>query len=253
METFASPLRTMSREQTMITSNVLVRVRRFRYGNETGSSFLLEQDGKEYLVTARHLVKNIRSSDTAVIFHEDRWKQLDVNLVGLGDGDIDVAVLAPSIRQLPASYELPVQGDPKSVISLGQDVYFLGFPYGLRTDAPQLTGGFPLPLIKKGVISSMSDKGRYYLIDGHNNPGFSGGPVVYSVPDKRVGLKYFVAGVVSGFHYEWDSVYLNNQEVPKALKYNTGILIAYYIEQVTELIKSNPIGVEIAPAVSPSP
>ena len=144
----------------MITSNVLVRVRRFRYGNETGSSFLLERDGKEYLVTARHLVKNIRSSDTVAIFHEDRWKQLDVNLVGLGDGDIDVAVLAPSIRQLPASYELPVQGDPKSVISLGQDVYFLGFPYGLQTETP-LTGGFPVALIKKGVISSMSDRRRH--------------------------------------------------------------------------------------------
>ena len=62
----------------------------------------------------------------------------------------------------------------------GQDVYFLGFPYGLHGDMSALSNDLPFPFVKKGIISLFHNDGvnRIYL-DGHNNPGFSGGPVVF--------------------------------------------------------------------------
>ncbi len=43
------------------------------------------------------------------------------------------------------------------------------------------------------------------LIDGHNLPGLSGGPVVYAVHGGPPNMLK-VAGVISGYRFEWDSV-----------------------------------------------
>ena len=47
---------------------------------------------KQYLVTASHVLGNVDLKSIGV-FHEDRWKQMPVNIVGIGDGDWDIAVL----------------------------------------------------------------------------------------------------------------------------------------------------------------
>ena len=60
----------------------------------------------------------------------------------------------------------------------GQDAYFLGFPFGIGFDL----GGGSLPFVKKAIVSGLykSINGvSLVLLDGINNPGFSGGPVVF--------------------------------------------------------------------------
>lgn len=66
-------------------------------------------------------------------------------------------------------------------IFYGQDIYFLGFPYGLQSDVGELNSNLPMPLVKKGIVSSFlfENPRKVLLLDGHNNPGFSGGPVIY--------------------------------------------------------------------------
>ncbi|MEK6977238.1 MAG: hypothetical protein AABX40_02405, partial [Candidatus Hydrothermarchaeota archaeon] len=132
-------------------------------------------------------------------------------------------------------------------MALGQDVYFLGYPYGLSTDVgPELNADFPLPLVKKAIVSSVvfrDNRLEYLLLDGHNNPGFSGGPVYYTPPGKP--QEHRVAGVISGYRYEWEPVYLKQKESSLTYKYNTGIIIAVGIRIVLDIIDTNPTGYEL--------
>ena len=116
----------------MITTNVLSRTFFIKFGNSTGTPFTIDVDKKQYLVTARHVCAGIHDGDTIGVFHDGQWKNMPVNIVGLGAEnriDTDVAVLAPH-KQISPSFSLP----PTSAgAALSQDVYFLGFPYGLHT------------------------------------------------------------------------------------------------------------------------
>jgi hypothetical protein len=37
----------------------------------------------------------------------------------------------------------------------GQDVFFLGFPYGWSAEVKDLNRGFPLPFVKKAIVSNI--------------------------------------------------------------------------------------------------
>jgi len=43
---------------------------------------------------------------------------------------------------------------------LGQDVYFLGFPFGITDNVQTLSHYYPLPLIKKGILSASFSMGK---------------------------------------------------------------------------------------------
>ena len=71
----------------MITTNVLSRVFHIAWRDSTGTAFAIDHASKQYLVTARHVVKGIDSGDSIRVFHEEQWKNLTVDVVGIGDGD----------------------------------------------------------------------------------------------------------------------------------------------------------------------
>jgi hypothetical protein len=81
----------------MITFNVLDRIFFIR-GAEYGTAFTLDRDGRQYLVTARHLLGTDAGRSAIEVFHDDQWKSLPVRVVGFGVGEVDVAVLAPAVR-----------------------------------------------------------------------------------------------------------------------------------------------------------
>ena len=136
-------------------------------------------------------------------------------------------------------------------IVLGQDVYFLGFPYSISSDIGDLNRNFPVSLIKKAILSAFgsnpSDTQVLYL-DGHNNPGFSGGPVVFCNPYSIASLSnpYKVAAVISGMKYVEEPVYDSDKRTHLVYRYNTGIIVAYRIQYALDLIQANPIGLEIS-------
>lgn len=69
----------------------------------------------------------------------------------------------------------------------------MSFPYGLSTDSGEINNKYPFPFVKKCIISSINKQTIY--LDGHNNRGFSGGPVVVIETNKTMKI----IGVVSGF------------------------------------------------------
>jgi hypothetical protein len=232
----------------MITSNALQRTLHIKHGESSATGFAIDYDGRQYLITAKHVVEggfDVARPATIEIFHDNRWKALSVALVGEAKGPIDIAVFAPKI-QLAPTHPLP----PTTANAfLGQDTYFLGFPFGLQANIGALNRDLPLPLVKRAVLSAFltePDGTQIWLLDGFNNPGFSGGPVLYA-PDARRPSSLNVGAVISAYRYAEASVLEGGAETPLKYRYNTGIIIAHCIEHAIEVIEQNPIGFELPP------
>jgi hypothetical protein len=226
----------------MVPSNVFNRVFHLRIGESYATGFVIDADGKSYLVTAKHFAKDISSSSEILVHHDEQWKTLNVRLVAHAPGEIDITVLAPPSRM--ALPELVLPADMGGLV-YSQDVYFLGYPYGWFGRLGELNRNYPMPFIKKAIVSCVEQEEsgikRVYL-DGHNNPGFSGGPVVFQ--QNGVG-SFKIASVISGYHYENAPIFYEGSELPITYQYNTGIIISYNIKHACELARSNPIGPEV--------
>lgn len=66
----------------MITANVYHRTFRIKYGARCGTCFTIDVEGRQYLVTARHIVEGISDSDTVEVFYQNSWQAMAVKLVG---------------------------------------------------------------------------------------------------------------------------------------------------------------------------
>ena len=225
----------------MITTNVIHRTFHIQVGDSTGTCFTIDNNNKQYLVTARHVVKDLNGTCGIRIFHENQWKEIQVTVVGHCEGEIDISVLTAPLQLSPT---FPLEATSAGMV-YGQDVYFLGFPYGMTGEIGSLNRDFPLPFVKKAIVSCMysTDDGvQMSFLDGHNNPGFSGGPVVFKEQNRN---DYKIASVISGFRYTEEPVYQGDNPVPLAYRYNTGIIISYGIKHAIDVIESNPIGYEL--------
>jgi hypothetical protein len=109
--------------------------------------------------------------------------------------------------------------------------------------------GVAAPLIKHAYLSANVSCSALYpdetkddlliLLDGLNNPGFSGGPVV--APDMFSPFTNFRAqkliGVISGYRNDNIPLNVNGQRINNAsVAANSGIIIAIPFPRVTELI-----------------
>ena len=78
-----------------------------------------------------------------------------------------------------------------------------------------------------------------FYIDGFNDPGFSGGPVIYW---EFTTHKYKVLSVVKGYKPDTAKMMINGQQVDTNLLVNSGILVSFSICHVIDAIeKSLPI------------
>jgi hypothetical protein len=223
----------------MVTNNVISRVFHLKYGDGTGTCFAIDYDNKQYLVTAKHVISDLEDNDQVEIYFNSNWVKVNVRLVGHHE-HADISVFCIDTLLAKAKMEPISHG-----IIYGQDTYFLGFPYRLQDEnSSQINRNFPIPLVKKATLSfiTQDEFGSYLILDGINNPGFSGGPVVFTEPNKN---EYKVAAVISGYKSATEPTYHQDQQTPITVKANTGLIIAYNISQAIELIEKNPIGKEI--------
>ncbi|NUO79834.1 trypsin-like peptidase domain-containing protein [candidate division KSB1 bacterium] len=218
----------------MITANFIHRTFRIKCGNSIGTGFTVDVDGKQYLVTAKHVIKDFGTTAGLEVFGNAVWSPVPAKLVGHCDENVDISILAPTKPISPPN--LPVTASSEGLV-YGQDLYFLGFPYGVLSRVIFNGAGYPLPLVKRAILSSFA--GNVYLLDGHNNPGFSGGPVLFG---QRGKLPNCVAAVISGYRSSPKPVFQDEEKTPLVFHENTGIIISYKIELALELIRANPIG-----------
>jgi len=94
----------------------------------------------------------------------------------------------------------------------------------------------PIPFVKKACLSSIVFSIGLLLLDGNNNPGFSGGPVCFKFPENDT---FKIAGVISGYRYNKTTVFDNtDKETGMYVKENTGIVYAYDIKYALEIAQN---------------
>ena len=233
----------------MITTNVSSRTFFVKFGSSTGTAFTVEHDSKQYLVTARHVIEGIKSGDAIDVFHDRQWKRLVVQVVGIGEEESDIAVLAAPLQVSPT---WPLEASAGGMM-LGQQVYFLGFPFGWDGGGEHITNGYPMPFVKSGVLSAIiaGNPNKIYL-DAHVNEGFSGGPIVFmpgGQPQGK-GVDFKLAGVVVNFPTPVirpvvnsdGEQFLDQNNNPIGIRENPGFVVAINVRHAIELIDQNPIG-----------
>ncbi len=219
----------------MVPTAVLHRVFRIQFGENEGTAFTIDVDGREYLVTARHVVQGIEDAGMLGMFSNRAWSDIPASLVGHGLGELDVSVLTLPEPLTPS--HLPCEATFGGMI-WGQDAYFLGFPFGLFGQWT-LGGGYPMPLIRRATISAIDlvvedSRLATFLLDGMGDTGFSGGPLVFQDSETR---KFKIAGVVVGKEQFVEADRHGVTHVQEA-----GLMRAYGINHAVELARANPIG-----------
>ena len=229
----------------MITNNVINRTFRLKRGEAIGTCFTIDVAARQYIVTARHVVADLLAGGDAVVevLHDGDWKPLLVHVAWLAEPPVDVAILAPQQQLSHANLTL----EPTFAgIVLGQQVYFLGFTE-LEMQALPDGVGFPMPLVRQGILAGImrQDETTVLVIDGHNIPGFSGGPVVFQPQGSR---EFRVAGVVSAYRPQPKPVLLAGKATELYIAENSGLVIAYSFQAGIDQITANPTGAEIGAA-----
>ncbi len=200
--------------------------------NSFGTAFTIEIEKRQYIITAGHVVQGIKRRDEVRLKTSTNWVVVPVTVIDT-PANADIAVLAPPQQITTAFPVIPSLGGA----IMAQDVYFLGFPYGLATPMRD----FNIAFIKKGIFSSIvADANGIQLIylDGHNNPGFSGGPIAF----KNSGSgEWQIGGVITGYRWATNGV-ISRTDTNAFVKENTGIVVGVSIDIAVKAIKANPIG-----------
>ncbi|WP_171903289.1 serine protease [Mesorhizobium sp. SEMIA 3007] len=199
------------------------------YGQGTGTAFTIDFNGNEYLVTAAHVIPKIKNGDPIYIRRGSEWVEHPVLWVSKAEGDLDVAVLQIGAKLTPK--DLPALASKADMI-YGQEVYFLGFPFGWVGHF-HTHDGYPLPFVKRAT-ASLFDPLLLYL-DGHNNPGFSGGPVVFRPPNQN---DFRIASIISGYRTATEKIKIGEVVTEFSTNVNTGIIHSYNIEIALELLEA---------------
>ena len=193
----------------MVPTQVLYRVLPLRWtvgGDEFfGTAFSLTHGDEQYLVTAAHVVKEYPHGILTIGRDKSapKGRVIDPVLRGISQ-EADIAIFdAPSFmhkKGIPLNVSL-------ANIMLGQEVFWLGYPFGLDGGLTLPDADGPIGLVGSGTLSSMAMPSNQpvptdaatvgFIVDGLNNEGYSGAPVVFH-PDGDMSKGTQVIGVVSG-------------------------------------------------------
>jgi hypothetical protein len=250
----------MTLAQSSPTANVLTRITIVRSNYGSGTAFSIDVDQREYWITAKHILTGAKhppygtiTAKSAVLrlldpgAESERWLPVNFSVLDVGK-DIDIVVLAPPtpllvnpMRSVKATLDGAV---------LGGDCEFLGYPSAIGSAwVARLEEGksYWMPYVKHCFVSSLPlpTGTKAIILDGVNNPGFSGGPVIF-----RTGADQQIIAVVSGIVTEPAEVIPSAANRPAKstqphktkVDTNSGFIVAYSIDTAIEAIHKEPIG-----------
>lgn len=224
----------------MVQAEILCRVIRILYEGSCGTAFTMEDHGEQFIVTAKHMFKKnaFPTFTTIHLLIGDKYQPFEVDIRYPEELKADIAVLKLKKSQILT----PIYENVNSCAGVvyGQDVYFVGFPYEYDSILGVFPGGsMPIPFVKKACLSAiLKDGAGTILLDGQNNPGFSGSPVCF----KAVGTTekcMRILGVVSGYQFDKQQVFCKNgNETNCYVKENTGIVVVTDIKYAVQITKN---------------
>lgn len=161
----------------------------------TGTCFLANDDNGFFFVTAAHIVEGTLKGDTIYLAHKDGWISQCIREIRKSPSGYDIAAFTTEMKVVGV---IPKFLDPPGLMP-GQPMAFLGFPHGLQTNYPN-ANGYLSPLVRTAYFSGVVEINglRMLILDGFNNPGYSGAPV-YTTNDQGDAQLF---AVISGFKFE---------------------------------------------------
>lgn len=224
-----------------VTSNVFERVKRFRHGSLYGTAFTIEVEDHQYIITAKHNLTKLTDTVHFDLFLNGKWKSISAKAIYPSNTVVDIVALDAGTDVTP---DFQLESTTKH-LQIGQQVYFLGYPWGLATRGGLAHESAEIAFVKSGVLSAVDARQKDAIVlyvDGHNNPGFSGGPIVF----REGGSGDFrVAGVIQGYRHDKTPVVkradLNNRDAPAHddlyVRANTGIVVGFGIKHIVDAIE----------------
>ena len=240
-----------------------------------GTIFSIDVDEREYWITAKHIITGAKhppygtvEAKTVVlqilpqIDASKDWIPVTFTVIDPGR-DVDIVALVPEQSLLG---KIPIQSAKvaSAEVTFGGECEFVGFPFGSAWTAKFEKGEMlRMPFIKHCTISGqITSPQRIWVLDGINNVGFSGGPVVF-----QTGPAQQIVAVISGFMTEPIEVKPLSEITPpqrgatnnpsdeahpkEAALANTGFFFAYDMTCAIDAIKKNPIGPKRASSQNP--
>jgi hypothetical protein len=259
----------ISGQSAIPTTDILSRVFMIQTQFGRGTIFTIDVDDREYWITAKHMFTGAEHPPYGAITTQSvTFKMLDAGAPGEKwidenftvieiEKDVDIVVLAPPM--------LIMQRPPRGVLAdaagtvLGGDCEFLGFPYGGGWHTTIEGKPLWLPFVKHCTVSAMlgldnaenkvNEDKKLWILDGINNVGFSGGPVIF-----RTGTEQKIMAVISGYVLEPSEVVNSGSKLsappiaeqlatPKGkVNVNSGFMVAFDISYAVQAARKNPIG-----------
>lgn len=221
--------------QDAVPGEMLMRTMLINNGRKYGTAFKVDYQGRIYLVTARHMVEGMPTNKANFqVWKENRWQDLPtVRTLFPKSSDVDIAVLE-TYEKITQPYQITAD-DTGGGVTFGQQVWFLGYPFQLMT---RTQTGESFPFMKRGTLSAIDARDPSAIlifIDGFNNEGFSGGPVIYWDFNQH---KYSLLAVVKGYLPENAMAKINGENVKTQYLVNSGILIGFSTSHIKEAIES---------------
>jgi S1-C subfamily serine protease len=136
---------------SMVTSNALQRTFLIRSGQSTGTGFTIDLDSGHYLLTAKQVLEN--AAESIEIFHNGEWRGFEVEPTTVSEPDVDAIALRLSVRISP-NHPL----EPSNSFYVSQQMFFLGFPFGLFTDASVHITAFPSRLLRALLVRDLAGR-----------------------------------------------------------------------------------------------
>jgi hypothetical protein len=223
------------------------RVFQIAFLDSVGTAFAVDVDGRQYLITALHVCAGIHEGDEIRLLLRGIWTTLPATIVAQGNPDDpndDYLVLAVG-RQVAPAYDLPLDIGQSHI---GANLWFLGFPYGMMSTL-SLISGLTMPLIKHALLSGVQGTTTVeaFILDGMNNEGFSGGPVIFRRQHANADGQS-VLGIISSYSAAETEVTLGGVATGMRAAINTGIIHCVSSQRVRAAIDANPIGVPVDPS-----
>ena len=222
--------------QDAVPTEILDRTIFIKAGNSSGTAFAVDYQGKMYLVTARHVVADLPTTNATIqVWKDEQWEDYrTARTIFPTSSDVDIAVFETD-EKVATPYTIR-PNDGTGGVTMGQQVWFLGYPFGISS---HFQGGKRAPFMKRGTMSAVDathPDAVVIYIDGFNNPGFSGGPIIFWDFSKHT---YELLAVVQGYKEDSAKVVVNGQHLDTQLLVNTGILTAYSIKHAMDAIANS--------------
>lgn len=195
--------------------DILKSVFCIQVGNSSGTCFVCQLDeGRKLIITCKHLFENNVDGDS-VKFSFRRYKDGFSEFSGVllcpytDVGDICAIVVEDNNSLLPCVI-LFDSIDISGHISLGSEIFMLGFPFLTGSETMWLESidvnniVYPKPIFRHGYTASgiiCDEKHTRILLDMHNNFGFSGSPILMRCRFKNCfDFSYFIVGIMCGYY-----------------------------------------------------